>query len=384
MAKGRAGSIGTMPSTRRHCLFVASTLLVLAAMVYLPPGHRGPLSTKSDEAQQQESVRDAPADIRAAVGNGSAQHRTVSSAIGGGSGGLLRAVQLLRNVLLFGDSLTAGAYYRESPTGRLILTAHSWAPRVQEALRHRLCARVVGPVASTHKPPHGVRVQMERASGLRNAPWAATMATCLATAPIHVSSKGYPGKASKALHEKLVKMTARKVADYSLVVIMSGTNDIVGLRGDLMEAARHVEQMHRFAHGAACSGEQPPPVTEDQLSASQTVCGTIALLPLPFNYSLPPAWYGQRTPRGYCGKQPHAVTARRLRLDALMRASAVVGRCAMDWHGAGMAHSLEAGDRALWSDCLHPNALGYDRLGAIVASHLWRVAAGEGGQLCAA
>ena len=251
------------------------------------------------------------------------------------------ALALLRNVFLFGDSLTAGAYYAERAGGGLKLTSHNWAPAAEAWLRRQYCKS-------------------------RSSRHYSSFDECVAQIPIHVSAKGFPGKASKALLDKLGRAQATgKLSHFSLIVIMSGTNDIVGLRGELRDAVRYVESLHRIAADAACRDKPGR-------------CGTVALLPPPFNYSLPSSWYRQKTPRAYCGKSSKAVTRRGSDLKKLLLDSSSVGHCFMSWDGAtDLVHDAIHGNSSLWSDCLHPNDHGYEAFGRTVAAHLWEVAEGR-------
>lgn len=257
---------------------------------------------------------------------------------------------LLRSVLIFGDSLTAGAYYSTLRDSRTLLkfTTTDWSRVVEASLRSRLAA--LGPDAA---------------------------------ASVHVEHKGYPGKDSAALAKKLRQLLRRAnprgttteppTPAYSLLVIMSGTNDVVGLRNNLSTSNEHIMDMHRAVREINC--RQGP--------SSSSACGSIALQMPPMNFSVPPEWYPDAVPRAYCATKsstPHVQELIQHRHRTLNEYIAnAFPQCHMNWsnplggqpivtHGVGGMEEV----RRYWSDCIHPNAEGYERFGTILADWLWR------------
>jgi hypothetical protein len=77
------------------------------------------------------------------------------------------------------------------------------------------------------------------------------------SATIRVTHLGFPGKDSRALAKKLRKELERQTRTsqlprYSLVLIMSGTNDVVGLSNSLDGALESIQQMHSDVQAINC------------------------------------------------------------------------------------------------------------------------------------
>lgn len=269
---------------------------------------------------------------------------------------------LLRSVLIFGDSLTAGAYY-SAHGGHLKFETHNWAKVVENILNMKIEAW-----GKAH-----------RING--NHPLPAAKVTRI----------GFPGKDSKALSKKLRKVLQRRwnaaqrtssdkrhLPEYSLVLIMSGTNDVVGLGNDLAMAMGYVKEMHRDVRTMNCgrAAAADHQLVEDR----RAQCGSVALLIPPLNFSVPSYWYHDELPRAYCSGKAlvpavtHALHSRQRQLNREIEAA--FPSCCVDMVNASIAyaasppilHGLGGVQEVqqFWSDCLHPNAQGYDRFGRVV------------------
>jgi hypothetical protein len=307
---------------------------------------------------------------------------TTATSEAAGSERVRAVTALLRSILFFGDSLTSGAYYAFGG-GRLVFTMRDWSVVVAQALNEKVS-------------------KLMKDEG--DAPTAAHH--------IKVTHRGYPGKDSKALAKKLRGLlrqanpneyrgngTYASIGNeppptFSLVVILSGTNDIVGLRNSLPDAVEQVRGMMLDVSNINCG------VASGRLYGNNgggshhpsMRCGSAALLTPPMNFSAPLEWYADPLPRAFCaGKPPHVhmmLHQRQLDFNKRMLTS-LPASCAMfDWTGPeGIAAAEAAGVpatmhgyggrdevRSFWSDCLHPNGAGYDRFGRMVAEWLWDVA----------
>jgi hypothetical protein len=288
-----------------------------------------------------------------------------------GSGRVRAVTALLRSILFYGDSLTSGASYAFGG-GRLAFTTRDWSVVVAQALNEKLSKLI-------------------KEEG--DAPTAAHR--------VEVTHRGYPGKDSKALAKKLrgllrqanpkeyrgngtyASIRNEPPPAFSLVVILSGTNDVVGLRNSLPDAVEQVRGMMQDVSNINCgvaSGRLNRNDGEGNHHPSMR-CGSVALLTPPMNFSVPLEWYADPLPRAFCaGKPPHVHTMLHERqLDFNKRLlKSLPACCAMfDWTGpegraaaeaAGvpaMMHGYGGRDevRSFWSDCLHPNGAGYERLG---------------------
>ncbi|CUE73429.1 lipase, putative [Bodo saltans] len=301
--------------------------------------------------------------------------------------------EVLRSILFFGDSLTAGAYYSASPSsstnkgGRLTFTTRDWPAIVAQSLNAKL-----------------LTLMNNVSQGESNMATSHRMIT--------VTHKGYPGKDSKALATKLRAFLRRANNDkhhssgnessevtsaFSLVVILSGTNDIVGLKNNLTEAVDHIRGMHQDVNDINCKSTHVTPFQSAGASLPtrrRPSCGSVALLTPPMNFSTPLDWYPDPFTRAFCaGKPPHVhdiLHKRHRELNRNLVTSLSPHLPVFDWSGAeGIAAAHAAGVspiegfggqgevRQYWSDCLHPNRAGYDRFGLVLAEWIWEMATKE-------
>ena len=258
--------------------YVIVAVLVLVAVFVLTP---------YETHQQEHGILDLKTTVSDNTVTSTKPHKATSTCSGqlSSSG---------RKLLLFGDSLTAGAYFNINGS----LSFHSYKYQLQNVLSD----------------------------------W-------------HIEFKGYPGGKSSELLQLIPQIRRRlNFSSYTGVILLAGTND-------LLRPTQTLDQISDNVHIIAKT-------LQNNYNTSW-----VLYLKVPIVSPVVPAIRKVRKRASYC-KTGHLSNPKITQFNKILTKK--LDRC----RHIDPFSELPQDNRTLWSDCVHPNEVGYDYLGNIIGNKL--------------